>query len=111
MASPIYSCERRITMKVVYRTCCGVDVHKSFLVATIIRTTDGVQPSYRKERFSTFKGDIRILLVRSHMEFVEKELRTLDAKLDELIAPYENAISLLCTIPGADRASAITILS
>lgn len=273
-------------MKVVYRTCCGVDVHKSFLVATIIRTTDGVQPAYRKERFSTFNGDIRrfkkwlldndchdvcmestgkywipvfnilegqvnvtianpkwvkavkgnkddtkdskwigdlfrlglvpgsfipdkpirilreytryrfklvscnrseknryqnaftvcnvaldsvvsdmfgksasaitdylvktdafdpdvcksflqrslkkkadaviasiegyqmepsqkerILLVHSHMEFVEKELQTLDAKLDELVAPYENAISLLRTIPGVDRASAITILS
>ena len=286
MASPIYSCERRMTMKVVYKTCCGVDVHKSFLVATIIKTTDGVQPSYRKERFSTFNGDIRrfkkwlldndchdvcmestgkywipvfnilegqvnvtianpkwvkavkgnkddtkdskwigdlfrlglvpgsfipdkpirilreytryrfklvscnrseknryqnaftvcnvaldsvvsdmfgksasaitdylvktdafdpdvcksflqrslkkkadaviasiegyqmepsqkerILLVRSHMEFVEKELRTLDAKLDELVAPYGNAISLLCTIPGVDRVSAITILS
>lgn len=24
-------------MKVVYQTCCGVDVHKSFLVATIIK--------------------------------------------------------------------------
>ena len=273
-------------MKVVYRTCCGVDVHKSFLVATIIRTTDGVQPAYRKERFSTFNGDIRrfkkwlldngchdvcmestgkywvpvfnilegqvnvtianpkwvkavkgnkddtkdskwigdlfrlglvpgsfipdkpirilreytryrfklvscnrseknryqnaftvcnvaldsvvsdmfgksasaitdylvktdafdpdvcrsflqrslkkkadaviasiegyqmepsqkerIILVRSHMEFLEKELRTLDAKLDELVAPYEGAISLLCTIPGVDRSSAITIIS
>ena len=59
MASPIYSCERRMTMKVVYKTCCVVDVHKSFLVATIIKTTNGVQPSYRKERFSTFNGDIR----------------------------------------------------
>lgn len=29
-------------MKVVYQTCCGVDVHKSFLVATIIKTTSGV---------------------------------------------------------------------
>ena len=285
MASPAFY-ERRPTMKVVYKTCCGVDVHKTFLVATIIKTTDGVQPAYRKERFSTFNGDIRrfkkwlldnnchdvcmestgkywvpvyniledeinvtvanpkwvkavkgnkddtkdskwigdlfrlglvpgsfipakhirilreytryrfklvscsrseknrfqnaftvcnvaldsvvsdmfgksasaitdylvtadsfdpdvcrsflkrslkkkadavvasiegyqmedsqkerILLVRSHMEFVKKELLTLDEKLDELVAPYENAISLLCTIPGVDRASAITILS
>lgn len=35
-------------MKVVYSTCCGVDVHKTFLVATIIKTTKGVQPSYQK---------------------------------------------------------------
>jgi len=47
-----------LTMKVVYPTCCGVDVHKSFLVATIIKTTSGVQPSYQKKRFSTFNNSI-----------------------------------------------------
>ena len=45
-------------MKVVYQTCCGIDVHKSFLVATIIKTTSGVQPSYQKKRFSTFNNSI-----------------------------------------------------
>lgn len=45
-------------MKVVYQTCCGVDVHKSFLVATIIKTVSGVQPSYQKKRFSTFNNSI-----------------------------------------------------
>ncbi len=45
-------------MKVVYQTCCGVDVHKSFLVATIIKTTSGLQPSYQKKRFSTFNNSI-----------------------------------------------------
>ena len=45
-------------MKVVYQTCCGVDVHKSFLVATIIKTSSGVQPSYQKKRFSIFNNSI-----------------------------------------------------
>ena len=45
-------------MKVVYQTCCGIDVHKSFLVATIIKTTSGVQPYYQKKRFSTFNTSI-----------------------------------------------------
>ena len=45
-------------MKVTYQTCCGVDVHKSFLVATIIKTTDGIEPSYQKKRFSTFNNSI-----------------------------------------------------
>ena len=45
-------------MKVVYQTCCGVDVHKSFLVATIIKTTSGVQTSYQKKRFPTFNNSI-----------------------------------------------------
>lgn len=44
-------------MRVVYPICCGVDVHKSFLVATLI-TTDGIVPTYRKKRFSTFNNSI-----------------------------------------------------
>ena len=45
-------------MKVTYQTCCGVDVHKSFLVATIITTTGGIEPSYQKKRYSTFNNSI-----------------------------------------------------
>lgn len=46
-------------MKVVFPICCGVDVHKSFLVATIIKTPkDSFQPSYQKRRFSTFNSDL-----------------------------------------------------
>ena len=46
-------------MKVVFPTCCGVDVHKSFLVATIIKTPkESLQPSYQKKRFSTFNSDL-----------------------------------------------------
>jgi transposase len=53
----------------------------------------------------------RMLMVRSHLDFVQQSIDSLDSKLDELIAPYENAVSLLSTIPGVDRASAITIIS
>ena len=45
-------------MKVTYQTCCGVDVYKSFLVATIVKTTGGIEPSYLKKRFSTFNNSI-----------------------------------------------------
>ena len=45
-------------MKVVYPICCGVDVHKTFLVGTIICTTNGVQPHYQKKRFSTYNSDL-----------------------------------------------------
>ena len=47
-----------IFLKVVYPICCGVDVHKTFLVGTIISTTDGVQPHYQKKRFSTYNSDL-----------------------------------------------------
>ena len=50
-------------------------------------------------------------MVRSHLDFVQKSITELDEKLDKMVAPYESAITLLCTIPGVDRNSAITIIS
>lgn len=48
-------------MKVVYPICCGIDVHKSFLVATIVFVTKMQTLSYKKERFSTFNKDLQRL--------------------------------------------------
>jgi len=54
----IFLRKERLLMKVTFQTCCGVDVHKSFLVATIIKTSSGIEPSYQKRRFSTFNNSI-----------------------------------------------------
>lgn len=53
----------------------------------------------------------RILMVRSHLDYVTKSIHELDEHLDNLVKPYEDAINLLCTIPGVNRTSAITIIS
>jgi len=45
-------------LKVVYPICCGVDVHKTFLVGTIVSTTGGAEPHYQKKRFSTYNSDL-----------------------------------------------------
>ena len=47
-------------MKVTYQTCCGVDVHKSFLVATIVKTTGGIEPSYGSNESAGKKKSVRI---------------------------------------------------
>lgn len=46
-------------MRKTYTLCCGVDVHKTFLVATIVKTINNV-PHYEKRRFSTFAKDLRL---------------------------------------------------
>ncbi len=53
----------------------------------------------------------RMGIIRDHLDFVNQMIEKLDTKLDALVAPYENAITLLCTNPEIDRHSAITILS
>lgn len=46
-------------LKIVYRVCCGMDVHKSFVVACIATTNERGVTSYTTKRFSTFTGDLR----------------------------------------------------
>jgi transposase len=53
----------------------------------------------------------RMLMVREHLKYVEASIKKLDSKLDTLVEPYEPYISLLCSIPGINRQSAITIIS
>ena len=50
-------------------------------------------------------------MVRSHLEFVQQSIAKLDDKLDKMVAPYESTIAHLCTNPGIERESAITIVS
>ena len=70
---------------------------------TVIESIEGYQITKEQKN--------RILMIRSHLEFVQNSIIKLDEKLDEMVAPFEPAISLLCTIPGVDRNSAITIIS
>jgi transposase len=53
----------------------------------------------------------RVRMIRHHLDFIEQSINELDAMLNVLASPYENVIQLLCTIPGVDRTSAITIIS
>jgi Transposase and inactivated derivatives len=47
--------------KIVYPICCGIDVHKSFIVACIASTDPKLVTTYKSKRFSTFTGDLRRL--------------------------------------------------
>jgi len=44
-------------MEVIYPKACGVDVHKSFIVAVICDSTS-ITPKYLKKRFSTFNNSL-----------------------------------------------------
>ena len=44
-------------MEVIYSKACGVDVHKSFIVAVICDSTS-ITPKYLRKRFSTFSNDL-----------------------------------------------------
>ena len=59
----------------------------------------------------TFEQKLRIKFIKDHIEYLTNQINALRDIFDNLVKPYENYISLLMTIPGIDRNSAITILS
>ena len=50
-------------------------------------------------------------VIQGHIDYLDKSIQTIREIIDSIIAPYESAIKLLCSVPGIDRKSAITIIS
>jgi transposase len=48
-------------LKIVHPICCGIDVHKKFIVACIASTDDRSVTTYKSKRFSTFTKGLREL--------------------------------------------------
>ncbi len=130
-------------MEVIYQKACGIDVHKSFIVAVICDSTSA-KPQYLRKRFSTFNNSLiefrnwllandcqnvcmeptgkyyipvynalegHMNVIQEHIDYLNKSIKTLKEIIDSIVKPYESAINLLCSIPGVDRKSAITIIS
>ena len=48
-------------LKIVYPNCCGIDVHKTFVVAVVAITDDYNITQYHRRRFSTFTKGLQSL--------------------------------------------------
>ena len=51
-----------MALKIVYKICCGIDVHKTFVVACIASTDNKGITSYESHRFSTYTSGLKDLL-------------------------------------------------
>ena len=51
-----------MALKIVYQICCGIDVHKTFVVACIASTNKQGITTYKGHRFSTFTQGLKELL-------------------------------------------------
>ena len=59
----------------------------------------------------TTEQKLRINFIKDHIDYLTNQINSLRDIVDNLVTPYEDYITLLMTIPGIDRYSAITILS
>ena len=48
-------------LKIVYPICCGIDVHKTFVVACIASTNSKGVTTYQSKRFSSYTRNLREL--------------------------------------------------
>jgi len=53
----------------------------------------------------------RMRIVRSHLDYITAAIADVDNMISSMVAEHESAIALMCTIPGVDRNSAITVIS
>ena len=51
-----------MALKIVYKICCGIDVHKTFVVACIASTNSKDVTTYETHRFSTYTKGLKNLL-------------------------------------------------
>ena len=59
----------------------------------------------------TNEQKLRINIIKEHINYLTNQINSLRTIVNTLVSPYEDYITLLCTIPGVDRNSAIAILS
>lgn len=51
-----------MALKIVYKICCGIDIHKTFVVACIASTNPKGVTTYESHRFSTYTKGLKELL-------------------------------------------------
>lgn len=51
-----------MALKIVYKICCGIDVHKTFVIACIASTNNLGVTTYKSHRFSTYTKGLKELL-------------------------------------------------
>ena len=84
-----------VMLKIVYPICCGIDVHKTFIVACIASTNGQGVTTYQSKRFSTFTNDLRrcaVWLAKNNCKDVCME------STGKYWIPVYNILEATCTI-------------
>ena len=69
----------------------------------VLESIDGFQMTEAQKK--------RAKIVKEHYNYLLDHIGKIDTVIDELVNPYESAVNLLCTNPGIQRHSAITVIS
>lgn len=53
----------------------------------------------------------RMTIIQSHIDYLNTTIKSVKKIIEIVVKPYEGYINFLCTIPGIDRNSAISIIA
>lgn len=81
----------------------NIDKHCKSSNEDILNSISGISWEYAQKQ--------RMYVIQEHINYLDNAIKTVREIIDSIIAPYESAITLLCSIPGIERKSAITIIS
>ena len=81
----------------------NVDKHCKSSNEDIINSISGISWEFSQKQ--------RMNVIKEHIDYLDKSIKTVKEIIDKIISPYESSINLLCSIPGIKRNSAITIIS
>jgi transposase len=91
-------------MEVLYPRCCGVDVHKKFLVACLLTIDENGQPHKELRRFSTMTADL--LACVDWLEQAQcRAITRLDQNIAQRLETVKEQIERLDAIPELNRRS------
>lgn len=82
----------------------------SLLQRSLKKKADSVLESIEGYQI-TKKQKLRMNTFCYHLTYIENSIKYLDDTIDSMVTPYESLIALMCTIPGIERKSAITVIS
>ena len=104
-------------METIVEHPAGLDVHKAQVTACVrVPAKDGGReqlPALREALEGRFDHlhSVWIGAILSHIDFLDEQISSLSAAIEEQIAPFESAVELLRTIPGVQRRSAEVIVA
>lgn len=94
----------------IYFCNYGLQYCVSLLQCSLKKKADSVL-EFIESYSVTAEQKLRMQNIRSHSDYISKLVPEADDAIHSMVEKHESLISLLCTIPGIDRSSAITILS
>ena len=83
---------------------------KKYLKKSLIKKEEQIKEALQDINV-TFDQHLKMNIAYDHMDKIDEYIKTIEQNLNILAQPYDSLIDLMCTIPGLQRRSSISIIA